>query len=255
MDEVSAWITGHKPNDAFGMNSLLLVTTLGYSARARAELGDIPRAREDAARSLAVARELDNQFAWVFAYIAEGWVNLRANDRERAVPFLEQAYEICATEDVPLMGPVAASFLSLAILPPENISADVNLARVKRALALAQAAVKQASEFKFGAGQPMRLAILSQALLASGRNNVALETAQLALDAARMQSEPTSEIEALLAVSKARCSLRMDWEQTLHAAARIADELHMTPTLAYCKQLELACNAQRSTEHSFTPSP
>src|SRR5262245_8647801 len=255
MDEVSAWITGHKPNDAFGMNSLLLVTTLGYSARARAGLGDIPRAREDAARSLAVARELDNQFAWVFAYIAEGWVNLRANDRERAVPFLEQAYEICATEDVPLMGPVAASFLSLAILPPENISADVNLARVKRALALAQAAVKQASEFKFGAGQPMRLAILSQALLASGRNNVALETAQLALDAARMQSEPTSDIQARLAASTARCSLRMDWEQPFHAAATIADELHMTPTLAYCKQLELACNAQRSTEHSFTPSP
>jgi tetratricopeptide (TPR) repeat protein len=254
MDEVSAWITGHKPNDAFGMNNLLLVTTLGYSARARAELGDFRRAREDAARSLAVARELDNHFAWVFAYIAEGWLNLRTQNQERAVPFLEQAYEICATEDVPLMGPVAASFLSLALLPPlVSVGGEVNIARVKRALALAETAVKQASEFKFGTGQPMRLAILSHALLASGRNEDALETAQLALDAARTLSERTSAIEALFAVSKARYSLRMNWEQPLQEAASISEALHMGPTLAYCKQLELTCNAQRSTKTLSVP--
>ena len=240
MDEVSAAIESQEPQDAFGMNRSLLVTTLGYSARARAELGQIVEGRRDAARSLATARELDNQFAWVFAYIAEGWVNFRADDCERALPFLERAYKICADEEVPLMAPVAGAFLALALLGVAN-DRTTNPADSNRVLALSERAVNEGREFRFGAFQPMRLAILSRALVLSGRSEEALERALTARETARMQSEPVSEIEALIALSEARCSLGMDWRDVLQAASSICEELQMTPAINHCRRLEVRC--------------
>jgi tetratricopeptide (TPR) repeat protein len=243
MDDVSAAIMCLKPYDAFGMNRLLLVTSLGYSARAHAELGEIVEARKDSARSLAIARELDNHFAWVFAYIAEGWVNFRADDCERALPFLERAHNICANEEVPLMAPVAASFLSLALLESAKDHAS-NSPYLRRALTLAERAVAQGAEFQFGTFQPMRLAILSRSLLTLGRAEEALQCAMAALENARMQVEPTSEIEALLAVSEARCSLGLDWRNALQTASSIAEFLHMRPVRIQCQRLELRCKVR-----------
>jgi class 3 adenylate cyclase len=241
MNNVSSAIIGQEPKHEFGMNKSLLVTTLGYSARAHAELGQVSEAREHAARSLAVARELNNQFAWVFAYVAEGWVNFHTDAPDRALPFLERAYEICATEDVPLMGPVSGSFLSLALLSAANSRAIQNVADRKRSLTLAEHAVKQGNEFQFWAFQPMRVAILSQALLANGQNKAALDQAKAALEDARRQEEPVSEVEALLALSQAQRSLEMDWEATLRAAASIAERLEMNSALMRCARAELRC--------------
>ncbi len=241
MDEVSGAIASQEPQHEFGMNKSLLVTALGYSARAHAELGEIKEAREDAARSLSVARQLNNQFAWVFAYVAEGWVTFHTDDPERALPFLERAYEICATEDVPLMGPVAGSFLALALLAAANNRNTPNAADRKRALTLAEHAVNQGKEFRFGAFQPMRMAILSQALLANGQKDAALERAQAALDSARLQAEPVPEVEALLALSQAQRALRTDWQGALRAASSIAKELQMKSTLARCERIEMRC--------------
>jgi class 3 adenylate cyclase/tetratricopeptide (TPR) repeat protein len=238
MDEVSAAINGQEPQNEFGMNRSLQVTTLGYSARAHAELGQIVQAREDTARSLAIARDLNNKFELVFAYVAEGWVNFRADDLERALPFLERAHDICATEDVPLMGPVAASFLSLALLGASNDHYAANAAQRKRALMLAEKAVRQGEEFRFRAFQPTRLAILSQVLSANGRTKEGLDTALVALDAARLQVEPVSEVEALLALSQARHSLGLEWQQALRTAWAIAEGLQMIPTITRCKRIE-----------------
>jgi class 3 adenylate cyclase/tetratricopeptide (TPR) repeat protein len=239
MDEVGAAITGQKSQNQFGMNKSLLVTTLGYSARAHAELGQFAEAREDAARSLAIARELNNQFEWVFAYVAEGWVNFRAGDSERALPFFERAQDICATADVPLMGPAASSFLGLALLGPANDGRGVPIAAdCKRALALAEGAVKQGKEFQFRAFQPMRVAIVAQALLANGRTEEALGQAQAALDGARRQAEPPSEVEALLALSQARHALGLDWQAALDSASAIAGRIDMISALNRCKRLE-----------------
>jgi tetratricopeptide (TPR) repeat protein len=245
MDAVSAAILTRRPQDAFGMNRTLLVTTLGYSARARAELGDISEARANAAQSLALARQVDNQFAWVFAYLAEGWVNFRAGDPERALPFLEHAYETCLNEEVPLMAPVASSLLAMALLHSGGCSPASNPADIKRALSLAERAVEQGEEFKFGAFQPLRLAILSQALSAAGRHDDALATAMVALERARIQFEPGSEIEALFAMAQAQSSLRMDWQEPLQHALSLAGRLQMTPALAHCKKLQALC-AERS---------
>ncbi len=244
MDEVSAWIESREPQDVFGLNKSLLVTTLCYSARAHADLGEFSEARKDAARSLVVARELDNQFAWVFAYIAEGWTNFRAGDYERALPFLERAHDICSNEEVPLMAPVAGSFLSWVLVDMSRDRGTFNPADGNRALTLAERAVKQGSDFRFGAFQPMRLATLSRALLAAGRSKEALERARAALDNARLQFEPGSEVEALLAASEALCSLKMGWQEPMRRAFSIAKELHMQPTLACCHELELRCKRQ-----------
>jgi class 3 adenylate cyclase/tetratricopeptide (TPR) repeat protein len=236
MDEVVKAIATRGPQNEFGMNKSLLVTALGYSARARAELGD-PDARKDAAKSLAVARELNDNFARVFAYVAEGWVNLRAGDSERALPFLERAYDLCASADAPLMAPVASSFLSLALLGVLSGDGAAN-DDGRRALALAQEAVDQGKEFQFHSFQPMRLAILSQALFASGRRNEALDYALAALDSARLQAEPVSEVEALLALSQARRSLGMDWQSAVRVACSVAERWELVPALARCRRFE-----------------
>ncbi|WP_172627063.1 ATP-binding protein [Bradyrhizobium ivorense] len=236
MDDVSAAIREPQSQNEFGVNRSLLVTTLGYSARAHAELGQIARAREDAARSLAVARDLNNKFEWVFAYVAEGWVNFRAEDLERALPFLERACELCATEDVPLMGPVANSFLSLTLLEMANEAPNPSLH--KRALMLAEKSVKQGEQFRFGAFQPMRLAILSHALRANGLPKESRSTALKALETARLQVEPVSEVEALLALSLSQYSLEASGKDALQDAWKIAEERQMIPTLTRCKRIE-----------------
>jgi class 3 adenylate cyclase/tetratricopeptide (TPR) repeat protein len=240
IDAVGKAIISEKPQDQFGMNKSLLVTTLGYSARAHAELGQIGKAREDAARSLAIARELNNQFEWVFAYVAEGLVNLRADDPERALPFLERAHDLCQTADVPLMGPVATSFLSLGLLISTSRANAPNPSDYRRALALAEQSVKQGNEFRFRAFQPMRLAILSRALLANGRSEDALASASSAIELARLQAEPPSEMEGLIALSQARRALGLDWRAALGDAALIARQLQMLPAVAVCERLELA---------------
>jgi tetratricopeptide (TPR) repeat protein len=241
MNEVSGWILNEMPNDAFGMNKALLATTLSYSARCNGELGQIAQAREDAARSMAVARETNNQFAWVFAYIAEAWVNFRAGDSERALPFLEKAYDICLNDEVPLMAPVAGSFLSLVLLHAARDPGILNQLDGRRALALAECAVDQGIEFQFHAFQPMRLAILSRALSANGRQEEALKSALMALEGARTQLEPTSELEALLSLSQASCRLGANWQEPLQNAFCIAKALHMAPALLHCEAFELAC--------------
>lgn len=238
MNEVVTAIATRGPQNEFGMNKSLLATALGYSARAHAELGD-GDARRDAARSLAVARELNDKFAWVFAYVAEGWVNFRANDPERALPFLERAYDLCASADAPLMAPVASSFLSMALLGVSSGGTAAS-ADCRRALALAQEAVDQGKEFQFHSLQPMRLAILSQALLANGRRDEALDCALSALEGARLQAEPVSEVEALLALSQARRALGMDWQSAIRAGSSIADQRGMLPVLARCQRFEAA---------------
>lgn len=240
IDAVGRAITSEKPQNQFGMNKSLLVTTLGYSARAHAELGQIAKAREDAARSLAIARELNNHFEWVFAYVAEGCVNLRAEDPERALPFLERAHDICQTADVPLMGPVATSFLSLVLLASTSQGNASNPADCRRALALAEQSVKQGDEFQFRAFQPMRLAILSHALLANGRSEEALARAFGAIELARLQAEPPSELEGLVALSQARRALGLDWQAALGEAVLIARRLQMLPAIARCERLEVA---------------
>lgn len=239
MDEVGAAITGDKVQNQFGINKALLVTTLGYSARARAELGRIEEAREDAARSLVIARELNNRFEWVFAYVAEGWVNFRAGDPERALPFLERANDICQRADVPLMAPVASSFLSLALLAAASDRGAPSTADCKRALGLAEEAARQGKEFRFHAFQPMRLAILSAALRVNGRKGEALDSALEALNSARSQAEPVAEVEALLALSQAKRDLGRDWQEALGEARLIAEHFQLIPTLSRCRRLEV----------------
>jgi hypothetical protein len=139
------------------------------------------------------------------------------------------------------MGPVAGSFLSLVLLGAANDRHAPNAADCKRALALAEEAVKQGEEFQFCAFQPMRLAIQSQALSANGRREEALDLALVALDTARLQAEPVSEIEALLALSRARHSLGMDWQGAIRDGSSIAEALQMTPALTRCRRLENRC--------------
>lgn len=240
MNGVTAAITRHETHNAFGLNRSLLVTTLAYSARAHADLGELAEAREYAASSLATAREINNQFEWVFAFLAEGWVNFSSNDPERALPFLEKAYETCATEDVPLMAPVAASFLSAALLMAADHRGAQKAAARDRALKLAEEAVKQGEEFRFGLFQPWRLAILSQALLAQGQRQEALDCALVARDRAHRQWEPVAEIEALIALSQAQKSLGMKWAPNLQGAVVMAQRLEISTALERCHRLESA---------------
>ncbi len=185
-----------------------------------------------------MARELNNQFEWVFAYVAEGWVNLRANDPERALPFLERGYDLCMSAEVPLMGPVTASFLSLALLDAASDRGVPNAADRKRALVLAEEAVKQGEEFRFRSNQPMRVAILSHALLADHRRQEALDRAATALESARRQAEPVSEVEALLALAQAQQSLGLEWRETTRAATSVAEQRELVAALSRCRRFE-----------------
>ncbi len=167
----------------FGLDAPLAVVALGYRTRALADLGQFAAAQSSAEACSARAAEVAQSFEWVFAPVAEGYLLLARGAAAEAVGRLTKAVAFCEQAEAELMWPVAQSFLG---------AAEVATGSVARGTERLEAAVSKAAAMGFLFQQPLRLALLAEALEAAGRHQEASGRAREALDLALSQRERAS---------------------------------------------------------------
>jgi tetratricopeptide (TPR) repeat protein len=167
----------------YGLNRSLAITARSYLARASAEHGDLKTARQAVHLASKESRTLREPFASIFALIGQGVVAIHESRFDVATRYLRRACDLCDRADAPLMRPVAASFLALALIKRSQF-AD--------AAAIAGSAVEGAAQIGFAANQPFRLAILADALWNLGNVRESVAFAKAALSTGSVQSEPAS---------------------------------------------------------------
>ncbi|MDT7951193.1 MAG: adenylate/guanylate cyclase domain-containing protein [Acetobacteraceae bacterium] len=165
----------------YGLDRDLLVTSLGYVARAHALTGDFPAAEQALQSATAAARSLNRPQAWIYVHVAHGVLLLSTSRPQEAVGPLESADAECVATDMRLLRPVAAGFLALAYAESGQLARGVEMART---------AVDDAERMGFLALQPLRLAILAEAHLLSGNLDEATDVAGRAAALAAAIREP-----------------------------------------------------------------
>jgi tetratricopeptide (TPR) repeat protein len=211
--------------DRFGLERPLTVVALGYRARALAELGEFQRASEavDACKDLAAL--VKRPFTSIFATIAEGHLRLQTGEPTAAMAPLEEAVEFCRRAEAQLMMPVAEGFFGAACTLAGRWSDGV--------LHLS-AAVREAEAMGFLFQQPLRLALLAEALLAEGRLSEAGAQAEAARNLAERQGARGALAHALTV--EARIA-RLAGDEPLaisrfHIALDLAQALSLRPLVA-----------------------
>jgi hypothetical protein len=167
----------------FGLDARLTVVALGFQARALTDLGQFEAAERAAEGCAKLAAELALPFESIFAALAEGYLLLGRGAATEAITPLAQALALCERAEADLMRPVAQSFLGAAEAASGSIS---------EGLANLEFAVKAAAEMGLLFQQPLRMALLSEALSAADRKHEGAERAAEALDLALSQGDQAS---------------------------------------------------------------
>jgi tetratricopeptide (TPR) repeat protein len=175
----------------FGLDAELAIVALAYQARALADLGRFEAAERVVAACTARARQ---PFESIFAALAEGYVLLTRGRAVEAIVPLTEAVARCERAEADLMRPVALGFLGAA--EAASGAVDAGLPRL-------EVAVAAATEMGFLFQQPLRLALLAEALLAAGRREDAVRRAEEAVTLARAQRDRVSLAVALRAATPA----------------------------------------------------
>jgi class 3 adenylate cyclase len=178
----------------FGLDAEVAVVALGYQTRALTDLGQFAAAQRAAVDCSARAARLALPFASIFAAVAEGYLLLARDAASDAVTRLAKAVALCDRAEADLMRPVAQSFLGAAEVASGSISAGIERLEL---------AVRTAAEMGFMFQQPLRLALLSEALSAAGRSGEAAQRAREALALAASQGEKSSLEVANRAMARA----------------------------------------------------
>jgi class 3 adenylate cyclase/tetratricopeptide (TPR) repeat protein len=213
-------------------DAAIAVTAQSYLSRIDSELGNFESAQRHLDAAHALAEEIDNTFSRLFVATAAGFLCLCRGEAEAAIPLFERARGIAVAADSRLMIPVPTGFLGMAYAA---------VGRTDEALRRLNDAVADADGMNHRAGQPVRLAALARACLASGDVAVARSHAKAAADMARVQIEPNGEAAALRAMGEAwLAGTDADGaaaRRSIAQALRIADEHGLTPLADECRAL------------------
>ena len=230
LEEVVAHIGSPPPrNGRYGLDADLVITSLGYIARAQAAAGQFERAHEAIKRATHEAQQLDRRQAWFYVHAGHGVLLLSENRPHQAVGQLEAAHSACVETDMRLLQPVAAGFLALAY---------TESGQAAKGAELAQTAVEDAERMGFLALQPLRLGILAQARLICGDLDGADASASAAAALAAEIGEPGAEAFAIglqgeLAVRRGEADRGV---QLFRTALAQAEALGMAPLAGSIRQ-------------------
>jgi tetratricopeptide (TPR) repeat protein len=163
----------------FGIDLSLGATAACYAARSFADLG----LAEDAARAAELSERCaalwGRPFAHIFSTLARGAACLSQDRPSEAISCFTQALALTDAADARLMLPPVLMLLGLGHLR----------ARSAEALSVLRRAVDVAEEIGFCFQQPLRLALMAQALAANGDRDAAGDAMRKATRMARRQSD------------------------------------------------------------------
>ncbi|HLI11334.1 MAG TPA: adenylate/guanylate cyclase domain-containing protein [Alphaproteobacteria bacterium] len=206
--------------------------TLGYMARAHAELGEFDEAAALASEGVEIADAEGRPISTIIAYFSAGYVRLQKGEHEEAIPLLERGLELCRVNEARVMTPIAQGFLGAAY---------TGAGRAEEGAALLAEAVEAAAGIKLMLYQPFRLAQLGRAYLASDQAVAAKSHAVKAEALASEQRDPAARAEALLLLGE------IEFRGGGFDAARVADRyrealgiaeaLGMQPLAGHCHRL------------------
>ena len=127
--------------------------------------------------------------------MADGYLQFARGHVDQAVARLAEALTLCEEAEADLMRPVVQSFLGAAEVASGSITAGMERLEL---------AVKAAADMGFMFHQPLRLALLAEALAAAGRNDAAAGRATEAQDLATRQGDWASLATARRLMTRAR---------------------------------------------------
>jgi class 3 adenylate cyclase/tetratricopeptide (TPR) repeat protein len=220
---------GERVRERFGYVGLPSVLSLTWLARCLAELGKFSEAIVEGEKGVRIAEEVEHPFSLVTAHYGAGVVHLRRGDLTAAIHRLERAVNLCSAWNFGSWFPPIASALGTAYALDR---------RVTEALPLLEQAVTQADSMTLMGRQCLRLAALSEAYLAVGRQSEALDRAERALGLSRRYKERGSEAWTLRLLGEVMATADtpdFEYAADYYGRARArAIELGMRPLVAHC---------------------
>lgn len=171
----------------FGLDGPLAVVAAGYQMRALTDLGRFDEAERIGQTCAARAKAISRPFTSIFADLAVGYLLLNRGDTGDARARFADAVAMCNQAEADLMRPVALSLLGAA----EAATGDVT-----NGLELLQSAVTTAADMGFMFQQPLRLALLAEALSVAGQSEAASRWAAEARTLAEVQGDSISLVAA-----------------------------------------------------------
>ena len=178
----------------FGLDAPLAVVALGYQMRALTDLGQFDVAERIAEACTARAVRVSRPFTSIFASVAEGYLLLHRGMTAEALSRFSAAVAWCEQAEADLMRPVALSFLG---------AAEVASGRPTAGSERLELAVKTAAEMGFMFQQPLRLALLAEALSMIGRTEEASQRSDEARALAASQGDEIFLLAARRATAQA----------------------------------------------------
>jgi class 3 adenylate cyclase/tetratricopeptide (TPR) repeat protein len=212
--------------ERFGLAILPALFCESYLIWCLAELGDF---KTGAARSLGVlaaARESTHPYSLITANYCTGRHELIRGEVPRAIPRLEEAFELTRVHEYPVWFPGTASALGYAYFLA---------GRHVEGLSLMEQAVERAGQLAQTFAHALRLVFLADALRALGRRDAAQERAAQALEVARTHQEAGSVAYALRTLGDVHAEDDTERARScFEEAAEIATRLGMRPLVAHC---------------------
>jgi tetratricopeptide (TPR) repeat protein len=193
MAQVAEWAEDKAIGGRFGLDAALAVVALGYQTRALTDLRQFEAADRVAKACATRAAEVSRPFTSIFAAVAEGYLLLARGAASEAITRLAPAVALCDQAEADLMRPVAQSFLG---------AAEVASGLITTGLERLELAVKTAAAMGFLFQQPLRLALLAEALSAAGRTEEAAQRAAEALALAASHGEKILLLSTLRAAAR-----------------------------------------------------
>jgi len=194
MADVAAHAEDPELGGRFGLDDRLAVVALGYQTRALTDLEQFDAANAIAQVCNARAEKVSRPFNFIFSTLAEGYLLLSLGAATEAVLRLTEAVALCDRAEADLMRPVAQSLLG---------AAELASGRVDAGLEWLELAVKGAAGMGLMFQQPLRLALLAEALSAAGRPTEAAGRRAEAEELAALQGDTASLRTAARLASRA----------------------------------------------------
>jgi tetratricopeptide (TPR) repeat protein len=171
----------------FGLDGPLAVVAAGYQMRALTDLERFDEAERIGQTCAARATAISRPFTSIFADLAVGYLLLNRGDTYDALARFADAVAMCNQAEADLMRPVALSLLG---------AAEVATGDVTNGLERLRSAVTTAADMGFMFQQPLRLALLAEALSAAGQSEAASRWAAEARTLAEVQGDSISLVAA-----------------------------------------------------------
>src|SRR5207249_22680 len=144
------------------------------------ELGEFDEAAAIGGEAVEIAEAVDHAWSRVLAYVVLATVEVQRRGPARAIDIAARSMDICITNDLRFLFPVAASLYGYVVVCSGRIGDGVAI--MQRALEVSQA-------IRVGSSEPLRRARLSEAYLLADRPEAARDTALDARQLAEQQGQ------------------------------------------------------------------